>query len=163
MAVRKLSVWPTSASGCDGDRSRRTGMAWLNHQFFRFAAVGVIGFLVDATVVYLCVYGLGLGVISGRLVSFAVAVTVTWLLNRTFTFDKSAHASWMGEWMSFVAANSLGFLVNYLTYLLTLKLLPDMLVSLLLAVAAGSISGLFVNFFLSKRYVFAGADPRGGD
>jgi len=55
-------------------------------RFLRFALVGTIGFVVDASVLRLVVAIFAINLYAGRLVSFLAAATVTWLLNRTFTF-----------------------------------------------------------------------------
>ena len=61
-------------------------IALLPEGFPAFFVVGTIGFIVDAGVLAVLVHGYGQGNYSSRMVSFAVAVTVTWLLNRTFSF-----------------------------------------------------------------------------
>ena len=52
--------------------------ATARRQFARFAAVGVIGFVVDSAVLYLCLHVAGLGLYGGRVVSYLVAATTTW-------------------------------------------------------------------------------------
>jgi putative flippase GtrA len=54
--------------------------------FFPFVVVGTVGFLTDAVFVYSFVFLLGLNYFVGRLLSFSIAVGVTLLLNRAWTF-----------------------------------------------------------------------------
>ena len=55
-------------------------------QTWRFLIVGTIGFIVDAGLLVLLMAAAGLGHYSAHVVSFMVAVCVTWWLNPTFTF-----------------------------------------------------------------------------
>ena len=58
-------------------------------EFVLFSLAGVAGFLVDASVVWTFT-GAGVDPITAQAVAFTVAVTVTWLLNRRFTFARHA-------------------------------------------------------------------------
>jgi len=42
---------------------------------------GVAGFVVDSSVLYLCLHGTGLGLYGGRLVSYLAAASTAWYLN----------------------------------------------------------------------------------
>lgn len=134
-------------------------------QFLRFAVVGTVGFLVDAAVLTLAVAGAGLGPYVARLVSFAAAATVTWYLNRRFTF--AAHREGTGamrQWTRFLAVNALGACINFGVYAALIHTVSLARQHLLLAVAAGSIAGLASNFTMSRAFVFRGtaAVPRQG-
>jgi putative flippase GtrA len=120
--------------------------------FFRFAAVGVAGFVVDTAVLY-AVKGM-LGLYLGRVVSYLAAATLTWALNRRFTFVTANPAPRFKQWLEFLAANVFGAVVNYGVYSagVAWTIAGDMPV---LGVAAGSIAGLVVNFTVNKRWVFA--------
>lgn len=99
--------------------------------------------------------GFGANFLQGRAISYLAAATFTWGVNRVWTFGTTDDA-WFCEWAKFIMANAAGGILNYCVYAavmigLTIKssFLP------VLAVAAGSVSGLLVNFALSKRLVFA--------
>lgn len=131
----------------------------MRHQFARFAMVGALGFIVDSAVLYLCLHRFGFGVYGGRFVSYLVAATSTWYLNRKLTFgDRSAPGR---QWARFVATNGIGGLVNYGTYSVIVALLPAGTLVPLFGVAAGSMAGLGLNFTASRRFVFSPdmADP----
>jgi putative flippase GtrA len=123
-------------------------------QAVRFAAVGVVGFGVDAGVLTLAMSVLGMSLYSGRALSFVVAVTSTWAMNRTFTFAEHASASLVKEWARFCAANAVGGAVNLGTYVLLVSTLAIAHDQPVVGVAAGSIAGLLVNFTLSRTFVF---------
>lgn len=126
-------------------------------QFLRFSLVGVVGFVVDTATLYAAIRYGGLGHYSGRLVSYLVAATSTWALNRRFTFNAHASAHVLREWMKFIAANALGGIVNYSVYAILIAASTNVSSQPVLGVAAGSIAGLAVNFTLSKRLVFVAA------
>ena len=123
-------------------------------QALRFAAVGVLGFLVDAGVLMAGRSVLGLDLYSARGLSYIVAVTSTWALNRAFTFKEHASSSKLVEWARFFAANTLGGAINLGVYAALVNYVPVVHAVPVLGVAAGSLSGLCVNFTLSRLYVF---------
>ena len=125
----------------------------VTRQFFYFSIVGTVGFVVDSSVLYAVVYWVGLNHYSGRLLSYICAVTVTWYLNRNFTF-KSRSEKLFKEWIKFAYTNLLGAFVNVGSYSLLVLLSPIVYKHPLIGVATGSVLGLAVNFIASKKFVF---------
>lgn len=121
----------------------------------KFGIVGTIGFLVDLSLLYVLLYLAGAGPYLGRLGSFLGAATVTWFLNRVFTFRDAAPEAHGRQWLRFVAVNSLGAAVNYGTYVLVLAVGTASAVLPGIGVAAGSLAGLVFNYSLSRRFVFS--------
>ena len=64
------------------------------------------------------------------------------------------------QWALFVVVNLGGFTLNYGTYALLVALVPVVAAHPVLGVAAGSLVGMFANFFLSRQIVFRA--PAGG-
>ena len=129
-------------------------MKTVQSEFLLFALSGVAGFIVDGSIVYGLTRFLHWGPIHAQILAFAVAVTVTWLINRRITFAHKASADWLREWSRYVAANSIGAFVNngvYAALVLTMQIFHDRPV---LAVAAGSLAGLGFNFAASRTWVF---------
>ena len=124
-------------------------------QFLRFGAVGVVGFLIDAAVLYSCVFALQTDPYSGRLFSYLIAATSTWALNREFTFRDFDRSNPNRQWAKFVAVNAIGGLINFCVYAAILVLAQPHTLIPLAAIAAGSLSGLLFNFWVSRVYVFA--------
>jgi putative flippase GtrA len=122
-------------------------------KFFRFGLVGVAGFAVDVSILAIMVKA-NAGVLWGRAVSYVAAVSCTWALNRRWTFhDRSGRRA--RQWAQFLALNSCGGAVNYGVYaVLVLHSSNSYIIFPLLAAAVGSISGLTINFLLSKHIVF---------
>jgi putative flippase GtrA len=124
-------------------------------RFVSFGAVGVLGFVVDAGVLHVMLRSTHSGLYLGRAVSFLCAVTATWILNRTFTFRGAAGPSGMHhEWLRYLGANSMGALINLGLYSVLVAHVAAFAATPAMAVAAGSLSGLVVNFALTKTYVF---------
>jgi putative flippase GtrA len=124
-------------------------------QFLSFGMVGVIGFLIDAGVLYLAI-AFGLGLYLGRALSYLVAVTATWILNRRYTFRQSAsNAGLWRQWARFGISQLSGATVNLGSYALLVHWVPLVARHPVLGVAAGSLSGLVVNFSVARMYVFS--------
>ncbi|MFY8093373.1 MAG: GtrA family protein [Niveispirillum sp.] len=138
----------------------------VSHQFARFAVIGVGGLFVDMAALALALNLLGLDPYGGRVFSYLMAATFTWYMNRQYTFTGISRRGAIRQWARFLAANAVGALVNYGVYVLVLNtapwviravgLWPGLFTGLLpyIGVAAGSVSGLVFNFFLSKKLVF---------
>lgn len=127
-----------------------------SRQFLSFTLVGVIGFVVDASVLYLALQMLGAGLYGGRVLSYLAAATTTWALNRRYTFSAQRSRNKVAEWGRFLAANAVGGAVNYTTYAILVTWSAVAATHPVLGVAAGSIAGLAVNFLLSRHVVFKG-------
>lgn len=121
-------------------------------QFLRFGTVGASGFALDTGIVYgtrawLGLYGAGV-------LAYLVAVTWNWLLNRLWTFrERRAHSARV-QWALFLAVNSIGFIVNRGTFAGLIALSTLCATYPVLAVAAGTGAGMFLNFYLARRVAF---------
>jgi putative flippase GtrA len=119
-------------------------------KFFRFGCIGGLTFLFDASCFWLMLKMTAQPIIS-RLVSVLLAMTMSWLLNRTFTFRAdNRQLGWL-EWLKFLLSQLPGAGVNALASLLFLHYVMD---NSWLAVACGSCAGLVVNFFMASVFVF---------
>lgn len=124
-------------------------------RFLRFGLIGAGGFIVDTSVLWLMIHGVGLDKYSGRAISFMAAVTFTWFGNRTLTFrDRAASRGLLREWATFVAANAFGGAINLVLYTALVTFAPPPLGNPFVAVFAGVLAGLIFNFALSSRVVF---------
>jgi putative flippase GtrA len=85
------------------------------------------------------------------------AVTVTWLFNRSFTFNVGwpREHTLLREWVRYVVSQLGGFGVNYAVYAVLVSSSMVVLQWPVLGVAAGSVAGLVANYLLAKRYVFS--------
>lgn len=123
------------------------------NQFQRFLLTGALGFAVDFSILYVAVNVGGLGPVSGRLLSFVIAASVTWKVNRHFTFASSQDpATW--QWIRYLCTTAIGGAINIGVYRLWLMFTAPDNLNLFAAVVAGSAVALIFNFALSKYIVF---------
>ena len=123
-----------------------------------FALAGGVGYVVDAGVLLLAASSLG--PYAGRLLSFCAAVFATWLINRSLTFRKRhSGLPWYREFLRYFTVCLGGGSVNLAVYALLTFVFMLSGWGLLLALGAGSLAGMGVNFVLSKRFVFIRTDP----
>lgn len=145
----------TSSGRADSRHGIRTRLTLkrgglLDH-ILRFAAVGIVGFIINASIV--AYFSTKLGPIMSQALAFPAAVTATWLLNRQYTFGASKH-SWHMEWARYVSANALGWSTNNGVYFFLIFRFYETNHNPVLAVAAGSLAGMTFNFIISKWIVF---------
>lgn len=126
----------------------------LTDQFLRFAVVGTIGFIADASALQLLIKVIGMGLFSGRLVSFLFAATVTWILNRTYTFRAGNTGKRTGEWVRYVFVNGIGGVINYGVYAACILSFSVAREYPVLGVAVGSLVAMMFNFFANRHLVF---------
>ena len=132
-----------------------------------FAIAGTVGFLVDSGVLELLVRVLHVQVHLARVLSFLVAMTVTWQVNRRFTFREGRQSRTLfGEWLRYFASSLLGGATNYGAFAISIAVSPFIRSHLVIGVAIGSLVGMVTNYLLYSRFVFkpsASADGvRGG-
>jgi putative flippase GtrA len=104
----------------------------------RFLGVGSVGLLTDLGIFTIAI-GVGLHPLLGRLASMAVAMVVTWRLNRALTFEPSGrHQSKEAARYAFVTAIAQG--TNYAVFaaLVVAVLRPWPQAALLAGAAAGA-------------------------
>jgi putative flippase GtrA len=121
-------------------------------QFLRFGAVGVLGFLVDTAIVYALRATMGL-YLAG-IVSYLVVATLNWAINRAWTFRGQGSHPAHRQWMLFLATNLGGFTLNRGAYALLIFFSPFVRANPVLAVAAGAVAGMFLNFHLARTVAF---------
>lgn len=131
-----------------GDKHARLAM-----QFLRFGTVGAAGFVVDTAAVYLLRGWLGL--YGAGAAAYVGAATFTWLFNRIWTFRGRHRGSIGRQWALFLATQSLGFVVNRGVFALLVTVSPLCEAHPVLAVLGGTLAGMFLNFAMARRFVFA--------
>jgi putative flippase GtrA len=120
-------------------------------QFLTFCVVGVAGFVTDALTTLAATQLLGLDPLPGRAIAFLVAASITWYLNRRYTFRSTAGSRSLAPYL---ALTGFGALINigvYRTWVQTAGAAPVQLVT---GVALGSVTALAFNFLISRYVVF---------
>jgi putative flippase GtrA len=122
-------------------------------EIVRFLGVGSVGFVIDAGALVALVHA-GYSPFGARVVSFALAVTATWWLNRTWTFRRRAHRANGREFVAYVCVQCGGLALNYAVFAAVLLALGPTPADALPAVAAGSAAALAWNYLGLRRVVF---------
>ena len=120
-------------------------------RLMRFGVVGGLGFLTDFATLALLLETTRLGPLLARLLAIALALLVTWLGNRLFTFG----ASGRGLLAEGVRYGSVGFAsagLNYAVYGAALLAWPNL--SPLAALVLASATALAFSFAGYSRFVF---------
>jgi putative flippase GtrA len=129
--------------------------------FIRFAGVGVTISLIDAGGLYLLM-ALGLNVYIARAISYTLAMSTGYILNRYYTFHhlETGRVLWHSLVRHFTV-HGVGGLINFGVFCLVLEIGKRMGGEVaasatlpLFAVWIGGIFGLIFNFFFSKKLVF---------
>jgi putative flippase GtrA len=121
-------------------------------ELFRFSLVGALGFVVATAILY-TLMAIGTGFYGGYALAFFATVTLTWRLNRGFTFaDRSAGL--LRQWAHFTVSNAIAGIFNYAAFAGLIAASATAREVPILATAAGAVAGLAVNFLAAKRFVF---------
>jgi len=129
----------------------------ISTKAFLFLCVGTIGFIVDATVLWILIFEFDWGHYIARAASFLVAVPCTWILNRKLTFSEAATANRTREYSIYLFIQSAGALLNFAVYSACIffsSLLFDFPV---VALGIGSVTAMVFNFVALQRYAFTGS------
>ena len=78
----------------------------------RFLFAGGVGFVTDAVVFFGFVYGFGGSIIAARVLASLVAMTVTWILNRSMTFADGRMQNRTAEYGKYLIASFVGMGAN---------------------------------------------------
>ncbi len=124
-------------------------------QLRRFLGVGAIGFVVDASVLTALVVGWGQDPYRARGLSFALAVTVTWYLNRRWAFASRANRRKTAEYGRYIAIQLTGAIINLSVYTACLGVDPALRAYPAVPLAIGAGVAMIFNFLGAKYFVFA--------
>jgi putative flippase GtrA len=130
----------------------------IAEQIPAFAAIGVIGYLVDATITYVGAKYLGLSPELARPPGFLVATIVNFSLNRSITFRRS-RAPLLRAFFRYCGVAAVGLAVNYAVYSVCVVLAPRIGIGvtpaiLPLFVAAGSGAAMVLTFVGFRFFAF---------
>jgi dolichol-phosphate mannosyltransferase len=129
--------------------------AWT--QLMQFLAVGALGTIVNLVALSAL---LAMAVPQRPAIALAIfgAMGFNFVLNRRFSFSQSRHRPWPRQFVGFVAASSVGALINYATTLFVAGHLPGVRVQV--AALIGIAVGTLFNFTASRYLVFRGTHIR---
>lgn len=127
-----------------------------------FVIAGTSGFLTDAGSLHLMITYTPLGPYLARILSIALAMFVTWQINRNATFGRSGRSA-TDEGVRYAFVGIVGALLNYAVYASLIFLLPGL--QPVAAVVAASLAAMAFSYFGYSRFVFGagrGRDETGG-
>jgi putative flippase GtrA len=121
-----------------------------------FTLIGFLGFLVDAGVLHLMVAAWNTNLYVARACSFTCAATTTWLINRVTTFSSTHREArrLLAEWAAYFVASLGGGCLNYLVFVIAVRVSPLLHHIPSIAVGLGSLAGTTFNFLMYAKYVF---------
>lgn len=126
----------------------------LRKSFGLFVIAAAVGFALDAGVLTLLVRGFDWNPWHGRFVSFPLAVTATWLLNRRYAFRGAARHDKRMELAGYWAIQLVGAGVNFAVFGLCLRAAPVLQRLPFIAVAISGIAAMLVNFALARTTLY---------
>ena len=127
-------------------------------QFLRFCIVGGIAFVVDTAFLELFIT-LGSATATARIASLAIALHVSYFLHGIFTYQD--HRGYTrATWLQFMGSNLVGALINYVTFLLVVELVPfaDERLTRLAGMVTGTAVSMGFNYWANQRFAFARKD-----
>ncbi|HZF28013.1 MAG TPA: GtrA family protein [Gammaproteobacteria bacterium] len=134
----------------------------LRKSFGLFVIAAAVGFALDAGVLTLLVRELHWSPWHGRFLSFPLAVTSTWLLNRRYAFRGAARRDGRIEYVAYWAIQLVGAAVNFGVFGLCLRAAPALAGWPFIPVAIGGVAAMLVNFALARSTVYRAPASGGG-
>jgi dolichol-phosphate mannosyltransferase len=120
-------------------------------QLTQFLVVGGLGAVVNLTLLTLLL-AIGAPVAASVAGAILLAMCFNFVLNRRFSFSLARRRPWVPQFLSFLAASSVGAFINYATTLLVLAQLTGARPQT--AAAIGIAAGTSFNFITSRYLVF---------
>jgi putative flippase GtrA len=119
----------------------------------KFAAVGLVGFAVDAV---LLKAGLSfhLGPAWARLISLTLAMQVTFTINRTVVFHCRGRERLLRQWCAYMATNGFGNLCNYLIFITLGSLRQGLVSEPFVALPISAFAAYLINYTGVRLVVF---------
>lgn len=136
------------------------GPLGLRKSFALFVIAATVGFIIDGGVVTVLVRWLAWGPWQGRFVSFPLAVTATWWLNRRYAFRGTGGGDRRVEYAAYWAIQLAGAAVNFGIYGLCLRAAPTLANVPFVPAAIGGLAAMLFNFAVARRTVYRAARAR---
>lgn len=129
-------------------------------EFGSFAAVGVVGFIVDAVIFLVLTSAAGLAPGWARMASATSAITVTWALNRNYTFAQRRSVDARKEYVRYLMAQAAGFTLNLGVFALALISSAFVRSQPFVALILGAGTALAFNYITARSFAFRRTEPR---
>jgi putative flippase GtrA len=142
------------------DPLARAAPLGLRKSFALFVIAAAAGFVVDAGVLTALVRVLAWGPWQGRFVSFPLAVSTTWWLNRRYAFRGTGIGDRRVEYAAYWAIQLAGAVVNFGIFGLCLRWVPALAAWPFVPVAVGGMAAMLFNFAVARSTVYRAARAR---
>lgn len=119
----------------------------------KFTGVSMLGFAADALLLQLGV-SIGVAPAWARLVSLAVAMQLTFVLNARLVFLGRDPGQWRRQWVGYMLANGVGNAVNYGIFVALISTGWPLASNRLFALAAGAAAAWAITFAGARFLVF---------
>lgn len=124
------------------------------NRLIKFAIVGTIGFIVDASILLFFVHIINLSIEFSRIISFISAVFITWLINRSFTFAKNTDFNKKKEYGLYFVLQTIGALINYVIFIILVRKYTFFEENLIIPLGIAAIIAMFFNYFSIKKLIY---------
>lgn len=124
-------------------------------ELLSFAAVGGIGFLIEAAILTALTQFAAWSPWQARIPSFLTAVLTTWLLNRRHTFAGRGLQRRSVEGFFYILIQAGGALFNLAIFGICLLVMPQLGKVPVIPLAIGAVGGFGFNFFASSRLLYS--------
>lgn len=130
-------------------------------RFLKFASVGMIGMVVDLTILNVMHKVFGLPLLVANTISFTTAVISNFTWNRLWTFPESRERPIASQLGKFTVVNVIGLAINnmvlWVAFQATQQIIPDPWdYNLAKIVAIGVV--LFWNYFVNRAWTYKGIE-----
>jgi putative flippase GtrA len=130
-------------------------------RFLKFATVGMIGMVVDLTILNVMHKVFGLPLLVANTISFTTAVISNFTWNRLWTFPESRERPIGSQLGKFASVNVIGLAINnlvlWLAFQVTHQIVPDPWdYNLAKVLAIGVV--LFWNYFVNRAWTYKGIE-----
>jgi len=124
-------------------------------QFIKFAVTGGLGTITNIIIFFLLADKLNLSEIPVSIFCFLIAVTQNYIINHKWSFRQNTLKEKLSfkKWSFFVTGSLLGLAVNVVVMKLMITYIN--LPYKFIAQAVGILTGMIINFSVSKKLVFA--------
>jgi len=120
-------------------------------EFFKFAFVGGIGTIINVLLLYILTEKVGVYYLLSAIVSFLIAMTSNFILNKVWTFKENIRLNAKKKYFQFTLVSIIVLIVNlFFLYLFTEIFEIYYLISQVLAIGIA----LIINFFGNKIWTF---------
>ncbi len=120
-----------------------------------FAAVGGIGFAIEAVILTALTQFAAWSPWQARIPSFVTAVLVTWALNRRHTFAKRGLQRRTVEAFFYAVIQGGGAAINLAIFGACLALAPSVSAVPVIPLAVGAVGGFAFNFLVSSKLLYS--------